>query len=156
VNISAGSLKPDIFSTQLEANAAIKAANKYVSTTVAMVIMNPYEAAALMRINAIVSLIGLSAKVGTLIDTTASLNFVSNANGLLWLWFVMANGFHKDCKIDPKLTIRVACGQRISMTKVSCPPVFTIDGHEFTYLQFRALTSSLQKLGYYIGIANSL
>ena len=63
----------------------------------------------------------------------------------------MANGFYKDCKTTTKLAIRVASEQRISMAKVFCPSVFTIDGHDFTDLQFRVLphfTSSL----YYSGI----
>jgi hypothetical protein len=51
----------------------------------------------------------------------------------------MTNSFYKDCKIVPKLSIRMASGQRISTTKVFCPTVFTIDGHEFTDLQFRVL-----------------
>ena len=42
-----------------------------------MIVMDPYEAKALMRINATVVLDGLSAQADTLIDTTASLNFVS-------------------------------------------------------------------------------
>jgi hypothetical protein len=65
---------------------------------------------------------GLSAKADALIDTAASYNFVSKE-------FVMANGFYKYCKTAPKL----ACEQRMSTTKVFCPLVFTIDGHEFTY-----------------------
>ncbi len=74
----------------------------------------------------------MSAKANTLIDTTASLNFVSKE-------FSMANGFYKDCKTAPKLALRVASEQRISTTKIFCPLVFTIDGHEFTDLQFRVL-----------------
>ena len=53
--------------------------------------------------------------------------------------FVMANGFYKDCKIAPKLVVRVASEQRISTTKVLCPSAFSIDGHEFTDFQFRVL-----------------
>ena len=33
----------------------------------------------------------------------------------------------------------MASEKRISTTKVFCPTVFTIDGHEFTDLQFRVL-----------------
>jgi hypothetical protein len=73
---------------------------------------------------------GFSAKAYTLIDTITSLNFVSKE-------FVMGNGFYKDSKIASKLAIRVASEQRISTTKVIFPSVFTIDGHEFTDLQFR-------------------
>ena len=51
----------------------------------------------------------------------------------------MANGFYKDCKTAPKLAIRVASEQRISTTKVFCPSIFTIHGHDFTNLQFRVL-----------------
>ena len=46
MNTSVGTLKPNIVTTQLEANpnATIEAANKYLSTTTAMVVMDPYEA----------------------------------------------------------------------------------------------------------------
>jgi hypothetical protein len=132
MNTSVNTLKTNIVSTQLEANEAIKAANTYLSAPTAMVIMGPYEAATLFRFNATIVLNGLSAKADTLIDTRASLNFVSKE-------FVVANGFYKDCKTAPKLTIRVASEQRISTTNVFCPSVFTIDGHEFTDLQFRVL-----------------
>jgi hypothetical protein len=52
----------------------------------------------------------------------------------------MANGFYKYCKAAPKLAIRVASEQKISTTKVFCPSVFFIDGHELTELNFRVLT----------------
>ena len=71
-------------------------------------------------------------KADTLIDTAASLYFVSKE-------FVMAHGFYKDCKSAPKLFTRAASEQRVSTTKVVCPSVFTINEHEFTDLQFRAL-----------------
>jgi len=86
-----------------------------------------------MRFTAFLSYNGLSSKAHTLIDTTALLNFGSK-------YFVVTNGFYKDCKTVPKLPIRVASEQRISTTKVFCPTVFTIDGHDFTNLQFRVLS----------------
>ena len=76
LNTSVGALKPNIVAAQLETNVAIEAANKYLTTTVAMVVVDPYEAKALMRFNATVSLNGLSSKADTLNDTAASLNFV--------------------------------------------------------------------------------
>ena len=118
---SVNTLKPNIVTTQLEANEAIKAANKYVSEASAMAVMDPYEAEARMRFNATFVLNGLSPKADTLIDTSASLNFVSKE-------FVMTNGFYKACKTPPKLVIRVGSEQRISTTKVFCPPIFTTDG----------------------------
>jgi hypothetical protein len=51
----------------------------------------------------------------------------------------VTNGFYKDCKTVPKLSIRVASEQHISTTKLFCPSTFTIDGHDFTDLQFRGL-----------------
>jgi hypothetical protein len=68
-NTSVNTLKPNIIATQLEANEAIKAANKYVSAATAMVSVHYYEAKALMRFNATVVLHGLSAKADSLIDT---------------------------------------------------------------------------------------
>jgi hypothetical protein len=85
-----------------------------------------------MRFNASLSYNGLSSKAYTLIDTAVSLNNVSKD-------FVVTNGFYKDCKTVPKLSIRVASERRISTTKVFYPTVFIIDGHEFTDLQFRVL-----------------
>ena len=86
MNISVSTLKPIIATPQLEANAAIEAANTYLPAANAMVVMGPYEANALMRFSATVIFNGLSAKADTLIDTTTSFNFVSKE-------FVMANGF---------------------------------------------------------------
>jgi len=74
----------------------------------------------------------LSVKADTFIDTTTSLSFASKE-------CVIANGFYKDCKTASKLAIRVASEQRIYTTKVLCPSVFTIYGHEFIDLQFRVL-----------------
>jgi len=43
MNTSVNALKPNIVTTKLEANEAIKAANKHLSATTAMVVMDPYE-----------------------------------------------------------------------------------------------------------------
>ena len=51
-NTSVNTLKPNILASQLEANTTIEAANKYFSATIVMVVMDPYEAEALMRFNA--------------------------------------------------------------------------------------------------------
>jgi hypothetical protein len=85
MNTSVATLKPNIITAQLEADAAIEAANKYVSVVAAMVVMNPCEAGARMRFNAKVCLNGLSAKADTLINTTSSLNFVRN-----FVWLVVS------------------------------------------------------------------
>ena len=76
-NTSVNTLKHNIVTTQLEATEAIKAANTYLSAATARVVMDPYEAKAFMRFNATFVLNGLSTKADTLIDTTASINFVS-------------------------------------------------------------------------------
>ena len=125
-------LKPKIVKVESKPEATIEIADENLSTSTALVVMNPYEAEALMRFIASVSYNGLSSKTDTLIDTAASLNFVSKN-------FVVTNGLYKDDKIVPNLSIRVASEQRISMTKVFGPTVFTIDGHEFIDLQFRVL-----------------
>jgi hypothetical protein len=91
MNTIVSTLKPDIVTTHLEANAAIEAANKYLLTAIVMVVMDSYEAEALMRFNATIVFNGLPAKADTLIETIVSLNFVSKE-------FVIANGFYKDCK----------------------------------------------------------
>ncbi len=62
---------------KLESEAVIEAADKYLSTAAAMVIMNPVEKVSLMRFTAVVSQENISSKADTLIDTEASLNFVS-------------------------------------------------------------------------------
>jgi len=87
-----------------------------------MVIMNPYEAEALLRFTSNVSLNQLSSKADTLIEMATSLNFVSKE-------FVMADSFYKVCKIALKLSlIRVTSERRISTTKGFSPTVFTING----------------------------
>jgi len=127
MNTSAGTLKHNIVSSMLEAITTIEASKIYLSSATTMVVMYPYEAKALMRFDAIVSLNGLPTKGDTRIGTSASVNFVIKE-------FVMANGFYKNCKSDHKLAIRVASEQRISTIKVFYPSVFTIDGHEATDL----------------------
>ena len=71
-------IKPDIVTTMLEPNITIKATDRYVPTTVAITVINPYETKALMRFAASVSYDGLSSKANTNIDISASLNFVRN------------------------------------------------------------------------------
>jgi hypothetical protein len=121
-------LKPSIVETE----SAIETANENLPISIALVIMNPYEAETLMRFTASVSYDGLSSKANALIDTGASLIFFSKD-------FAVTNGFYKGCKTAPKLSIRVASEQRISTTKLFCPTTFTIDGDDFTHLQFRVL-----------------
>jgi hypothetical protein len=123
-------LKPIIVKIEPELKAAIETVDDNLPTAAALVIMDPYEAEALMRFTASVSYDGLSSKADTLIDTITSLNSVSKD-------FVVTNGFYTDCKTVPKIFIRVASEQRISTTKLLCPTMFTIDGHDFTDLQFR-------------------
>ena len=53
--------------------------------------------------------------------------------------FLNANGFYKYCKSAPKLGVTSPNKQLISMDKILCPTVFTIDGNEFIGLQFRVL-----------------
>ena len=65
MNTSVGAFKPNIVTTQLEHNAAIKATNTYLLASADMVVMDPYEAKALMRFNATMFLNGLSAKAYT-------------------------------------------------------------------------------------------
>ncbi len=103
-----------------------------------MVIMDPYQVEALIRFATTLCYNKeLSSKADTLIDTEASLIFISKE-------FVMANDFYLDCKVAARLLNRVASEQRISTTKVFCRAVFTIDdGHEFTDLKFYNLQSYL-------------
>jgi hypothetical protein len=124
VNIS----KPSIVKIIQELEAYVETIDENLPTAAALVIMDPYKVEAFMRFTASVSYDGLSSKANTYIDTTASLNFVSKD-------FVVANGFYKDCKTVPKLSIRGASEQRISTPKLFCPTVFTIDGHDFADLQ---------------------
>ena len=52
MNTSVGTLKPNIATVQLEANSAIEAANKYLLATTGMVVIDIYQAKALMHFNA--------------------------------------------------------------------------------------------------------
>ena len=79
----------------MESEAAIEANDKYVSTTNALVVMNPLENHFLMRFTVVVSQENITSKTDTLIDTAASINFVSKK-------FLTANGFYKYCKAAPK------------------------------------------------------
>ncbi len=69
-------LKPNIVETESKSEATIETANESLPTTAALVIMNPYEAEALVKFTASVSYDGLSSKADTLVDTVTSLHFV--------------------------------------------------------------------------------
>ncbi len=109
LNTNANNLKPNVVTTRLKPEAAIKAKYQYLSTVDAMVIMNPCQVEALMRSTTTMSYKEQSLKANTLIDVAASFNFVSKRTH-------MANGFYKECKTSPKLSIRVANEHRTSTT----------------------------------------
>jgi hypothetical protein len=79
-------LKPKIVKIEVEPETIVEIVDENLSSATALVIMNPYEAEAFMRFIASVSYNGLSSEPNSLIDTTASLNFVSKD-------FVVTNGF---------------------------------------------------------------
>ena len=122
----------DTLTNGMEPYEAIDAAAKYLSLATALVGMNPLETHSLMRFTDAVSQENKTSKADTLIDTAASLNFVSKK-------FLNANGFYKYCKSAPKIVVRVANEQRIATNKIFCRTVFTIDGEEFTGLLFGVL-----------------
>jgi hypothetical protein len=119
LTINVNNLKPNIVKSESEPEIVAEMIYENPSTTTALVIMNPYEAKALMRFTASASYNGLSSEADALIDTEASLNFVSKD-------FVVTNDFHKDCKTVPKLSIRVDSERRISTTKLFCPTVLLL------------------------------
>jgi len=54
--------KPNIVTTELTPHAVIEAANKHLPATIALLIMNPYEAEGLMRFTTTVSYNGWPSK----------------------------------------------------------------------------------------------
>ena len=83
MNISVSTLKPNIVTTQLEANASIKAANTYMSATIAMVELDPYEVEALMmRFNATV-FFKTDCQLRQILLSTQQLHFTLQAKNLL-------------------------------------------------------------------------
>jgi hypothetical protein len=98
LNIDAKNVKPNVATNELKTEAVIKAEDEYLSTSASMVIMDPYKAEALLRFTARMSYNDVFSEANTLIDTAASLNFVSKE-------FVMAYGIYKECKTVLKLTI---------------------------------------------------
>ena len=66
---NANNLKPSIVKIDPELKAVIEITDENLSTTVALVIMDPYEAESLMRFTAAGSYNGLSSEAYTLIDT---------------------------------------------------------------------------------------
>jgi hypothetical protein len=86
LNIGAINSKPIVVTNELKPEAAIKAADEYLSAVAAMAIMDHYQAEALMRFTLTMSYKEMSSNANTLIDTATSLNYISNE-------FVMANDF---------------------------------------------------------------
>jgi len=70
-------VKPNIVRIESKPEATLETADENLSTATAIIIMNPHEVEALMIFVAVVSYNGLSSKTDTLIDTAASLTFVS-------------------------------------------------------------------------------
>jgi hypothetical protein len=90
LNTDASNLKSNVVTTELKLEVAIIEEDNSLSTTSAIVIMDPYQAKALMRFTATVSYKELSSRADTLIDVAASLSFDSKQFG-------MDNGFYKEC-----------------------------------------------------------
>jgi hypothetical protein len=91
-------LLTDTHTKGMESEAVIDAADKYLSTGAALVVMNPLENHSLNRFIVVVSHENIASKVGTFIYTATNLNFVSKK-------FLDANGFYKYCKASPKLML---------------------------------------------------
>ncbi len=70
-------MKPNVVTYELNSEVVIKVEDESLSTTFALVIVDSYLAKALMRFTATVSYKELSSKADIVIDTAASLNFVS-------------------------------------------------------------------------------
>ena len=88
-----------------------------------------------MRFTAVISQENVTSKADTLlIDTAASLNFVSKK-------FLNTNEFYKYCKAAPKIVVRVANEQRIVTSKIFCPSVFLIDEHEIFMITIQSSAS---------------
>ena len=82
-------LKPNIVKIESKSEATTQIVDENLSTATALLIINPYEAEALMRFTASVSYNGLSSEADILIETADSLNIVSKG-------FVVTIGFYKD------------------------------------------------------------
>ena len=75
---NASHLKHGIVKVESEPEVSLETTDENLSIPITLVIMNPYEAEALMKFTASMSCNGLSSKACTLIDTTTYLDFVSN------------------------------------------------------------------------------
>ncbi len=91
-----------------------------------------------MRFTALMSHKVLFSKANALIDKPASPNFVCKE-------FAMANGFYKDCKIAPTISIRGASEQRISTTKIFVLLLILMDTSSMTYNLYACLTLRVRK-----------
>ena len=82
MNIRVSNIKPNIVTTPLEASTAIGASNKYLSVTIAMGVMDPYEAEALMRFKATLFLMDCQLK--RILLSTHQLHLTLWVRNLLW------------------------------------------------------------------------
>jgi len=80
-----------------KSEATIEAVYRYLSATIALVVMNPLENHSRMRFTQEI----LTSKANTLIDTATSLNFMSKK-------LLNANEFYKYCKAAPKIVVKAA------------------------------------------------
>ena len=110
-------------------DVAREAAAKYLPTASAYVIMDPNHPEPLMQIPVRVNDIDVPA----LVDNAATLNFVSEG-------FVQSNNLKEYCKLAPKkVAVRVANSQRICATKIFIPKHLSVNGIDFSGIQFYVL-----------------
>ena len=104
------------------------AANKYLPTAAAYVIMDPDHPEHLMRVPITIN----DHHTDALVDNAATLNFVSKS-------FIEKHELLQCCTKAPKVAVRVANSQRVSSWKLFIPKSLIINGIDYSGIQFRVL-----------------
>ena len=103
-------------------------ANKYLPVAAAYSILHPDIPVPLMRVPVVIN----HHDVDALIDTAATLNFVSKS-------FIDNHELNSLCMKADKVAVRVANSQRIASHKIFTPETLMIDGIDYAGIQFRVL-----------------
>ena len=115
-----------------ETNDKSNSASKWLPTAAAFTIMDPNHPEPLMKLPISIEQESSQFHTNALIDSTATLNFVSQE-------FLTRNDLLGKCFRGPKIAVRIANEQRISTNKTFSPICVSIGQQKFPGLNFTVL-----------------
>ncbi len=122
----------DLSLTMDETNNKSNIASQWLHTVDALTVMDPNQPEPLMKLHISIEHDSLQFHTNVLIDSVATLNFVSHE-------FLTRNNLLGGCIRGPKIAVRIANEQRISTNKTFSPIHVSIGHKKFPGLNFIVL-----------------